>query len=87
MAATPLLQRAVDAGAAYCKGKQYGAYDEALADLIAAQLGDGDAGACTAAQQLRCAAHLLRCKILGTAARCAQSTSSLAPGRCQPLWA
>ena len=39
LATMPLLQRAVDAGAAHCNGKRYAAYDTALAALLAAQLG------------------------------------------------
>ena len=36
--ARPLLGRAVDAGAAQCKGKEYPGHDEALAHLLAQEL-------------------------------------------------
>ena len=44
LAATPLLQRAVDAGAAHCKGKRYAAHGAAMAALLAAELGAAGGG-------------------------------------------
>ena len=43
--ARPLLERAVDAGAAQCKGKGCPEYDEALAHLLAQGLRDAEGGA------------------------------------------
>ena len=42
--AMPLLERAVDAGAAQCGGKQHEAYGEALSHLLAQQLGGAGGG-------------------------------------------